>query len=404
LAGKNNPQLMHSGISVQKARYDLSTARLSMLPTATATVKTHNSWGLFVDPTSNELVQEQNFGTSSEIEFNMILFSGFAQRNKIWLKREELGVANGATDKARIEVSLEIIGQYFQFLQASEIVEYYRQCLDSVNALERRIRSQTAKGFSTKRESLNLQYRKASLEAEITEQFNLISTSRQRINWLTGRSKDAELYLSKYGNVLALKNFGERISTSFTNVGNNPELRLMQSEINKKKATAGLVRANYFPKVELYGNLSTKTSTLKEDNFESQLNKNQNERLGIRLSYPISNAWFTGRDLRYAEYEVMEAESGYKLLKNQIQMELEALDYQYQQSYAQYLSRTKQLEAAKEEFRYSQQLFEGGNLSISDFNESFTKLNESMAECLIARYNSLAIENTLNFLLENILK
>ena len=115
-----HPLALQAKIKLEKAAFLERQFPPSSLPNVLATIRTHNSWGLFIDPTTNELVRDRNFGTSSELEIDFPIFQGLSARYQRDVRQWELTAAQWEINRIERDILIELIPVFYDALLNQE--------------------------------------------------------------------------------------------------------------------------------------------------------------------------------------------------------------------------------------------------------------------------------------------
>jgi outer membrane protein len=373
LARASHPTIGMAEVQMEQARFNLKHAHSYALPDLQTVVRTHNTWGLNVDPTTNELVQDKSFGTSADLELDMLVFGGFSMPRQQEVRKWELGLSQTAKARADRECYFRLLPVFFECLLQEEVSRLNLWAADSLETIIRRMERAKSKGYLTQRELLQLRFQQSEFQTAHSIAAAQLSAGLRRLNSLMGRPADAPLILKRDTS----ENHYQLLQLRDTGLVSHPSLDYLGQEIGKRKAVVQLSRAAYYPRLELYANIGTKTSSLKDGSLAWQSNANQNERIGLRLSYPVSSLWSVGKETALARFDLRSAELQWEAARLEISLQNDELWTAIQTCREKYLTRQKQVKLAMEEHRYARALLEVGEIPVSEFISSFSRLTKA---------------------------
>src|SRR5690606_29340544 len=169
-----------------------------------------------------------------------------------------------------------------------------------------------------------------------------------------------------------------------------PEVRAAELGIESEEYGVKIAKGAVYPTLGLGGNLFSnyvdQATFGNPESFNTQINNNLSQALGLNLNIPIFSNFRTKASLQRARVQRSLSEVQSLEVKNQLRQEIETSytnAYAARQSYQASLTRVASLEEA---FRMAQQRFDVGALNSVDFQVAQNNLFGAQADLLNAKY------------------
>jgi outer membrane protein len=188
-------------------------------------------------------------------------------------------------------------------------------------------------------------------------------------------------------------------------VENMPQVRAAELSVTSAEYGIKIAKGGFFPTLRLGGNLFSnfvdQSAFGSAEDFNTQINNNLSQALGLNLSIPVFSNFRNKVNLQRARVqrnlnEVQELE-----VKNLLRQDIETSYTNAFASRQSYRSSRSQVASLEEAFRMAQQRFEVGAINSVDFQVAQNNLFNAQADLLNAKYEYIFRVKVLDFYLGN---
>ena len=389
-ASKNHNIMQQQLLSKQKSLLDLDGAKKAILPEISATIKANNNWGLYVDPVSNLITRQRNIASSTNINLNMTLFSGWKNYYTIDLKNQSVTSADIDKERNLRQISSAVVVAYYNVLMGKEQLSNARKIKEEIEKEKKFIEGRVEKGFAHKRDLLSIDYQLSAISFTETEAVNFIETSLFDLKQSAGINQADQIDLDEQQKDIKIEKCRLSLqSADSIALACSPEIEKARLDLKMAESTTMIAKSARYPTLSLYSTIGTKTSTKKEDPFNEQFRGNQNQVLGLTLTVPVYSNNTISNSISSAELDTKLKQIDLSIISEAVQRELKVAYLAVNSSYEKYGSLHKQYNAADEEFKYSQKLFEIGNISSFEYSLVRNRLINAQSALIQAKYDYL---------------
>jgi len=402
-ASKNHNLIQQQLLYRQQSLLELDAAKKSIFPELSATIKANNNWCLYVDPVSNLLTRQRNIATNTVINLNMTLFSGMKNLYTINLKQQSVASADAGKEKELRQLKSDIINAYYNVLLAKEQLSNAHKMKQEIEKEKTFIEGRVESGIAHKRDLLSMEYQLSTIILAETEASNLLQTALSDLKLATGISQAEQIDVDDNIDQDQIEIFQLNLNLVDSIASAcSPEIQKAKLELEMAKSSMMIAKSARYPTLSLYGNAGTKTSTKKSETFNTQLNENQNQVLGLLLTIPIYSNNRISNSISSAELDVRIKQLNMQIISEAFRNELKKAFLALNSSYGKVQSAQKQYIAANEEFKYSQKLFEIGNISTFEYSEIRSRMINAQSVLLLAKYDFISRKKSLDLYLGKI--
>ena len=386
----NNIALKQSELTIELNKNTHTQSNLQLLPSINANTSAFRNTGRYINPFTNQFIEEVSTSLNLSFSSNLILFNGFKNINQIKKAANEVLKSTYDLESAKNELISSIALSYLQILFNEEAFLTSKEQFNLTNAQEARIKTLVDAGSLAKGELLNIQSQKALEEQQLVQTENQLNLSKLQLAQLLDLENYQELKIKaeiiKIPKLKLKENIDEDFQTAV-----KVQSSVIASELAIKSANLDyrIATANYLPTLSLgYSN-----STLYSDNvkdmftFNEQLKNNLQGGLSLRLTIPIFNNWNSRTAVNQSRIQIENSRLNAQQTKNQLRKNME-------QAYADQLAAFKRLQAAEkaadafeESFGYISNRYELGMVNSYEFNEAKNKFIKAKSDELQGKYD-----------------
>ncbi|MBQ4388913.1 MAG: TolC family protein [Bacteroidales bacterium] len=394
---ENNLNVAASEVTLESRKVDDNTARMRWLPGASASVSENWNFGRGIG--GNNTYERGNSSTTGfSVGANMTLFDGLATPRRMQLSRLNLEAATKDLEKARDDVRVKVAQAYVQILYNYEIHEVARRQvrIDSLQVV--RLQGLYDSGRAS--------------AAELSQQKATEAQSRVTLTQSESNIRSSVLDLAQLLEFPVWEGFSiVRPPVTFTErmlpdpdeifadaLGIRPAIRAEELRLKSAEKQIQIARAGYYPTLTLNGGLGTNYyTTFNSQGFWNQLSNNFSQYVGLSLSIPIFSRFTIRNGVRTAKLQYNSQEIQLQRAKNTLYKEIQQAWNAAVAARAKHESTQKASAAAEDAFELTKAKYENGKATVTEFNESLTRLVKAQSDALQATYECLYQTSLLEF-------
>ena len=281
----NNIALKQSELTIElNENAHIHNPILQLLPSINANTSAFRNTGRYINPITNQFIEEVSTSLNLSFSSNLTLFNGFKNINQIKKAANEALKSTYDLESAKNELISSIALSYLQILFNEEAFLTSKEQFNLTNAQEARIKTLVDAGSLAKGELLNIQSQKALEEQQLVQTENQLNLSKLQLAQLLDLENYQELEIKaeiiKIPKLKLKENIDEDFQTALkvqSSVIAN-ELAIKSANLDYRIATA-----NYLPTLSLgYSN-----STLYSNNVKDMFTFNEQLRNNLQGGYPL---------------------------------------------------------------------------------------------------------------------
>lgn len=403
---QNNIEIKQQGLQVKGAEIDLSTSKNSRLPNLNASANHRFNFGRAISTTTNGYVDTNMGSTSIGVTSSTPLFTGFKIENDIKSKEFDLMAAVQGLEKAKQNMELQITSYYLDVLFKKEILNIYQEQAALTIKQEERTRILYDNGKVALSQLYDIKAQLAKDELNITTADNNLRSSllvlAQSLNLRSADDFDIEvpdiMATDLSSNALNSLVHPDVVYNQALDI--KPHIKEAAYNVEGSKKRLKVAQSGYWPTLSFGMGWDTgfqRVYNSKNPSFKDQFNNNGSEYIGFSLSIPIFNRFEVRNQVNKARLDIMNQE----LILDNVKL---ALYKEIQQSYqdalaaqAKFMSTEKAYEAALESFKYAEERYQVGKISVFEYAEAQTKVITSKSERVQAKYEFVFRTKILDF-------
>ncbi|NOZ46086.1 MAG: TolC family protein [Chlorobi bacterium] len=431
-AYENNLQIKQAVFASQISKNSLIQSKAEIFPNLNVGASQSYSYGNSVDPFTQEFIENNFKSTNIGLSSSVNLFKGFQQANTI--AQNKLNLQAGLQDVERLknDISLNIASAYLQILFNYEIVEISKNQVETTQKQVERTKKLVEAGSLARGNLLEIESQFAQDELQLTNSENQLETSYLNLTQLLDIDSVGNFVIQRP--VLAETIDVEDITLTVNDIYNKafetlPQIKkqeyLLQSSEKGLKIAQGYLMPNLSlnatygtgytdarmrqllgdPVVTEIGRTASNeavyaaypTSTLEKYPFKDQFNDNKSLSLSLRLNIPIFNRFQVKTAMDNAKINVLQSKTEFQLVSNQLYKDIQQAYLNATSALKKYKSSVKTVESTFEAFRYAEQKYEVGNVTLVDYAIAKNNLLRARSDNLQAKYEYIFSMKILDF-------
>lgn len=386
--------------NVKQQEVSLNTSKNQRLPGVSGSASENFSFGraLTIDNTyANKNTQSTSFSLSADVP----LYTGGQISNDIKIKKLGLQAALTDLDKAREDITLNIISSYLETVYQKDLVTISERQVELSNAQVQRMQRLFENGKASEAELAQIKAAHANDELSLTQQKNsymlaLLSLS-QLLELETPEGFD--VVRPDIADVSSIVITAPDIIYSEA-LGVKPQIKSEQIRIESAEKSIRLARSGYYPTVHLGGGLGTsyyKTNGFKANSFGSQMKDNFNQYVGLNVSVPIFNRFSTRNNIRTAKVALHTQQIQFEETKKVLYKAIQQAYYDAIASQKQCISSEVALESSRSAFNLMEKKYENGKATATEYQQQKTDFLKAEATAIQSKYTFLFRQKILDF-------
>lgn len=403
---EHNIDIERQLIQVKSAEIDLSTSKNSRLPKLDASADMNYNAGKVASEKTN--LYESINATSSNLSVSSALpiFTGFRIPNEIKMNKYNLMSATEGLKKAKENIELQITSYYLDVLFKKEILKVHEEQASLSQKQKEKTEILVETGKVAKSQLYDILSQLAKDQSEVT-------TAKNDLNY-------SLLILTQALNLLSVDNFdieepnisdSEMTDKLFSSLAIpdqvykraleiKPQIKEATYQIESSKKSLKVARAGFFPQIDF--NLGYSTSlqrvyNIENKSFRDQFKDNANKGIGFTLRIPIFNRLATRNKVRQARLDIQDKEYNFELVKQSLYKEIQQAYQNATAASAKFKSTKEAYDAAYESFKYAEERYQIGKISVFEYSEAQTKLVNSQSEKIQSKYDFIFRSKILDF-------
>lgn len=386
--------------NVKQQEISLNTSKNQRLPGVSGSASENFSFGraLTIDNTyANKNTQSTSFSLSADVP----LYTGGQISNDIKIKKLGLQAALTDLDKAREDITLNIISSYLETVYQKDLVTISERQVELSNAQVLRMQRLFENGKASEAELAQIKAAHANDELSLTQQKNsymlaLLSLS-QLLELETPEGFD--VVRPDVADVNSIVITAPDIIYSEA-LGVKPQIKSEQIRMESAEKSIRLARSGYYPTVHLGGGLGTsyyKTNGFKANSFGSQMKDNFNQYVGLNVSVPIFNRFSTRNNIRTAKVALHTQQIQFEETKKVLYKAIQQAYYDAIASQKQCISSEVALESSRSAFNLMEKKYENGKATATEYQQQKTDFLKAEATAIQSKYTFLFRQRILDF-------
>lgn len=415
----------------------------ALYPTLNASFSNGFGWGRTINNVTNDFTTRQNYFVNPGAQSSVTLFNGLQLQNTIRQRSGERKASELDLQKAKNDVSLNVINLYINVIFNKELVENARLQLRSSEQQLDRAKKQVAAGALPKSDELNLDAQVATNELNLINNENALTLSllqlKQALQIPASTALDVEIPDIGVEDLILEQNSEDIFAIARQNM---PEVKSADLKIKAASYALRATRGNLFPRLSMSAGAQSNYSSVNAhifvpdgydvtettepigffsnngervavfgyqlDPYETgryidgpqypeQLKNNFARNVTVTLSIPIANGLQAKSAVRRAEVNQQLAEISFKQVNQTLRQNVESAYNDAVAASKSYNSSLRQVQAREEAYRMVKQRYDLGSANFVEYQVAENDLFRARSDLSRAKYNFVFRKKLLDF-------
>jgi outer membrane protein len=439
----NNLDVQRSQYNVESSEINYDQAKAAMWPTLNLSASDGFSWGRSIDPVSNDFITRQINTLSPNGQSNVTIFNGLRIQNTIRQNSRDYQASELDLQKARNDVSLNVINLYINVIFNKELLDNAKFQLSSSQQQLDRTKKQVAAGALPKSDELNLDAQVATNELNVINAENALALSllqlKQALQLPASTPMDVEVPDINVEDLVIDQSSEQVFAIARESM---PEIKSAEIKVRSSYYAVRAARGNLYPRLSLsagfqsnyssanasifvpdgydvsstsrpigffnngtndvsvFGYVYTphKTGTyIDGPQYREQLKDNLFRNVGVTLSIPIVNGLQVKSNVRRAIVTQHIAEISSKQASQTLRQNVESAYNDAFSASKSYNANLRQVQAREEAYRMTKQRYDIGAANFVEYQLAENELFRSRSDLSRAKYNFIFRKKLLDF-------
>lgn len=397
---KNNIDIQQRGVTTEKSRVNLKTAQYSRLPDLNASLGSNVAFGRSTG-SDNTSVSNNQISGSLGVSASLPVFEGLRINKQIKGSQLDLEAAMQDLERAREDVSVNIMTLYLQVLFNQEIVGVSEQQLALSTSQCERSRELVAAGRQPESAYYESEALRANDEMMLTQSRNDLMLSLLNLSQALNRPSAAGfgIVTPQFDSLTieSLYRLGSPDAVYSYAEANRPHIRAELLRLESSRNAVGIAKSSLYPSISLSGGYGTNVFDSSTASFWTQIRNYSSEYVGLSMQIPIFNRRATRNNIRTAKLSLQSQSLALTEAQQSLRKEIEQAYYTAEAAYAKYRSSDKALASAREAFRYEEQRASAGRSTIFDYNDAKTRMEKAESDLIQAKFEFIFRSKILDY-------
>lgn len=412
-AYENNLQIKQSQLDVLSADHDLKQSKLNLIPSFNAGFSHSFGWGRSYDDAQGIYVNDPNQQNLLSINSDLTLFQGLTQINNIKQKHFDYLAKKYDSDKMRNDISLYIAASYLSILFNLELVNNAQRQVDISKEQIDRTEKQVEAGAIARGSLYDILAQGASEEANLISAKNNLMLAYLDLMQLLDLEASEDFDIDKpkleiTGTPTLLP--PEMIYNKALTI--MPEIKSAEYRLNSAQKSLSYSKGLHSPRIYASGSYGSNYSDqigiipyqpISETNpmksLDQQWADNRNGGLRIGISIPIFNGYQVSTNVQKNKIYMDAVNLNLEIEKNTLRKNIESAYADAVAAYQTFVARKKSVDSFKESFKYTEEKFDVGMVTSTDYNVSKIQLNNAESDLASSKYDYIFKVKILDFYL-----
>jgi len=387
---ENNIGLKKIQVQDQLVSEDLSQSKRDLLPGISASTRAGISFGRSVDPNTNDIVNNQFFNNSYDVDASVTVFNGFRMLNQIEYQKFRKKASELNRLNAIDNLAFGVMNSFFDVLYYRGMLKITQDQVETSGINLKKMEKQVELGMKSKPDLLEIRANFETEELRRIQVENSLKSSMLQLKQRMNLTDESEMVLVEEQHALVGSESPEQQNLFAAYTQWSPYYQLFEVQLKASRKSLAITRSQLYPSINAYGSIgtgfyeTTKDETGKTLGFSTQFNNNRSQYLGASMSIPIFSRWGARSDIKKEKLQVEQAQNTLDEEKQKLYFEmvnnlndLEAVEKEYHQY-------QKQQDADQLAFQAAEKKFEQGLVNVVDFYIAKNRLANSTSQVLKA--------------------
>ncbi len=280
--------------------------------------------------------------------FKMPIYAGNKINNAIKIANQESEIAKIKTEKTENDIELEVVANYLAIYKMMELQKIFEENIKEEKSRLKEVQSLQKHGTITKNEVIRAELQLSNRELNSLTNSKNIKIALHDLKTLIQLPETEEITIDATANMDELNGL-DPYDFYLEKAFQNEEMRMASQELNIKKTELKLVKGNYLPTVNFFGNYGFYYPNYKF--FPPNPYLYTLGQIGIEAHFDISALYKNKTKVQQASTEIEWQKMQSEIIKDEIQDKLFKEHTQYQEILEKFVVVDKALDLANENYR-----------------------------------------------------
>jgi len=280
--------------------------------------------------------------------FKMPIYAGNKINNAIKIANQESEIAKIKTEKTENDIELEVVTNYLAIYKMMELQKIFEENIKEEKSRLKEVQSLQKHGTITKNEVIRAELQLSDRELSALTNSKNIKIALHDLKNLIQLPENEEIAIDTTTNMDELNDL-DPYDFYLEKAFQNEEMRMASQELNIKKTELKLVKGNYLPTVNVFGNYGFYYPNYKF--FPPNPYLFTLGQIGIEAHFDISALYKNKTKVQQASTEIEWQQMQSEIIKDEIQDKLFKEHTQYQEILEKFVVVDKALDLANENYR-----------------------------------------------------
>jgi len=412
LALENNIQLKQAQFNVAISEEDFKQSKFNLTPSLNAGGNLNYSLGRTFDQLSGQPFDQSITSGNGNLNSSVVLFQGFQRINQILQNKYSLEANKSNAQKAKNDLTLNVVTTYLQVLNAQDLTETARQQQEFAKLQLDREQKLFEVGNKTLADLSQAKAQFATAELNLTNAQNQLDLAYLNLAQLMERDPAEKFLVEKPVIDLISTVASQYIANDIYReaLGNYPDVKLAEFRTLAAARAVSVARGGFYPRLSFGGNLSTgyssgrqrlnpTTMTLEDIPLNDQLRDNYSRGVGLSLSIPLWNGYQARSVVNRAKINYQNASLSEQLAKNNLNKIINQAVYDLKAAEKRFASNQSAYASSQAAFETIEQRYQVGLVNSLDFYQAQVNLNKAQFDLIQSKYDLIFRIKVIDFYL-----
>lgn len=280
--------------------------------------------------------------------FKMPIYAGNKINNAIKIANQESEIAKIKTEKTENDIELEVVANYLAIYKMMELQKIFEENIKEEKSRLKEVQSLQKHGTITKNEVIRAELQLSDRELNALTNSKNIKIALHDLKTLIQIPENEEIAIDTTSSLDEMDGL-DPYDFYMTKALENEEMRIASQELNIKKTELQLVKGNYLPTVNFFGNYGFYYPNYKF--FPPNPYLYTLGQIGIEAHFDISALYKNKTKVEQANKKIEWQQMQSEIIKDEIQDKLYKEHTQYQEILEKFVVVDKALDLANENYR-----------------------------------------------------
>lgn len=373
IALENNTAIKRAQNGLELQELTVRTEKAAFLPNLNLSTGASRNWGLQFDQTVGQLRNTSTDGFNMSASSGVNLFNGFADVASLSAARYQLDAQEYSMERTQQTVVFNVISNFLNVILAEENIAIRQEDVQAQQQLLDQIEEFVRVGSRAISDLYQQQAIAANAESQLLTAESNFQVAKTRLiqvlqldplsdyRFIAPDPSELPISVRSYDPENLLISAFER----------RADIRAQEASINAAEESIRASRAGYLPSLNLSASTGSGYSSANQrDDFNTQLENNRSERVGLSLSIPVFNRLNVKRGIEASKVQYNNARLDLENAQQNVAIEVRQAYLDYQTAVKRLEVTEKSLQAADQALRVEQERYEVGASTLVELQQA----------------------------------